>query len=120
VCPGNNESAGKHRNTKTRKGDPWLESALIEAAWSASRTKGSSMQVRFWRIAKRRGTEKAAMAVAHHLLVVVWHLLTEAATYQEMGPDYATRFDDPARRQRHLIHQLEQLGLKVSVEPAAA
>lgn len=74
------------------------------------------MQVRFWRIAKRRGTEKAQVAVAHHLLVVVWHLLTEAATYQQMGPDYTDRFDDPARRQR----QLEQLGLKATLEPVAA
>jgi len=120
VCPGNNESAGKHRSGKTRQGDPWLESALVEAAWAAARTKGTSMQVRFWRIAKRRGTEKAAMAVAHHLLVVIWHLLTEGVTYHELGPDYTSRFDNPARRQRHLIHQLEQLGLKVSVEPTAA
>jgi transposase len=120
VCPGNHESAGKHRSGKTRKGDPWLESALVEAAWSAARTKGTSLQVRFWRIAKRRGTEKAAMALAHHLLVVAWHLLAESVTYHELGPDYATRPDDPARRQRHLVHQLEQLGLKVTVEPTAA
>ena len=119
VCPGNNESAGKHRSGKTRKGDPWLESALVEAAWSASRTRGTSLQVRFWRIAKRRGTEKAPVAVAHHLLVVIWHVLKEQATYDEMGPDYTTRSDDPTRRQRHLIHQLEQLGLKVTIQPAA-
>ena len=58
--------------------------------------------------------------MAHHLLVVIWHLLTEQATYQKMGPDYTARFDDPARRQRHLVHQLEQLGLKVTLQPAAA
>jgi len=120
VCPGNNESAGKRRHGRTRHGDPWLASALIEAAWGAARTRGTSMQVRFWRIAKRRGTEKAAMAVAHHLLIVVWHLLADEITYQEMGPDYTTRFDDPGRRQRQLVHQLEQLGLKVTVQPAAA
>jgi hypothetical protein len=120
VCPGNNESAGKRRNGRTRHGDPWLESALVEAAWSASRTRGTSMQVRFWRIAKTRGREKATMAVAHHLLVIIWHMLTEQTTYAELGPDYTSRFDDPARRQRHLVHQLEQLGLKVTLEPAAA
>jgi len=119
VCPGNNESAGKHRSGKTRKGDPWLESALIEAGWRASRLSGCSMQVRFWRIAKRRGTEKAAMAIAHHLLVVIWHVLHDHVPYDEMGPNYLARFDDPARRQRHLIHQLQQLGLTVTVEPAA-
>lgn len=120
VCPGNNESAGKRRNGKTRKGDPWLESALVEAAWAAARTRGTSMQVRFWRIAKRRGREKATLAVAHHLLVVCWHLLAEEATYDEMGPEYTSRFDDPARRQRHLVHQLEQLGYRVTLEPSAA
>jgi transposase len=120
VCPGNNESAGKHRSGKTRKGDPWLESALVEAAWSAARTKGCSMQIRFWRIAKRRGADKAVVAVAHHLLVIIWHILTEHVTYNEMGPDYLARFDDPARRQRHLVHQLEQLGLKVTIQHTAA
>jgi transposase len=119
VCPGNNESAGKRRSGRTRKGDPWLESALVEAAWSASRTRGTSMQTRFWRIAKRRGKDRATVAVAHHLLVVIWHLLNTGGTYDEMGADYASRFDDPARRQRQLVHQLEQLGLKVTLEPAA-
>jgi transposase len=120
VCPGNNESAGKHRSGKSRKGDPWLASALVEAGWRASRLKGCSMQVRFWRVAKRRGTEKAAIAVAHHLLVVIWHILAERVSYQEMGSDYLARFDDPGRRQRHLVHQLEQLGLKVTIQPTAA
>jgi transposase len=120
VCPGNHESAGKRRNARTRDGNPWLQSALVEAAWAASRTRGTSFQARFWRIAKRRGREKATMAVAHHLLIVIWHLLTHGTTYQELGVDYLERRDDPARRQRHLVHQLEQLGLKVTLEPATA
>jgi transposase len=120
VCPGNNESAGKHRSGRTRHGDPWLQSALVEAGWSASRTRGTSMQARFWRIAKRRGTERAVMAVAHHLLIVIWHLLTEHTEYNEIGGDYYERRDDPARRQHYLIHQLEQLGLAVTIEPQAA
>jgi transposase len=119
VCPGNNESAGKHRSGRTRRGDPWLSSALVEAAWSASRTRGTSMQARFWRIAKRRGTERAVMAVAHHLLIVIWHILHDQTPYQEMGADYTTRTDDPTRRQRHLVHQLEQLGYQVTIQPAA-
>ena len=77
------------------------------------------MQTRFWRIARRRGVNKAAMAVAHHLLIVVWHLLAERATYHELGPDYLARYDNPTRRQLHLVHQLEQLGLHVTIEPAA-
>jgi transposase len=120
VCPGNNESAGKHRSSKTRHGDPWLQSALVEAAWSASRTRGTSMQARFWRIAKRRGTDRAVMAVAHHLLTIIWHLLTEHSEYNEMGGNYIERRDNPARRQRYLVHQLEQLGLAVTIEPQAA
>jgi len=119
VCPGNRQSGGRQRSGATRQGNPWLQSALIEAAWSASRTRNCSMQTRFWRIARRRGVNKAAMAVAHHVLIVVWHLLAERATYHELGPDYLARYDDPTRRQRHLVHQLEQLGLHVTVEPAA-
>lgn len=120
LCPGNNESAGKRRSGKTRKGDLWLQSALVEAAWSASRTKNTSMQARFWRIAKHRGEEKALVAVAHHLLVVIWWMLHERVPYSEMGADYLARRVDPERRQRQLVHQLERLGLKVTVAPAAA
>jgi transposase len=120
VCPGNNESAGKHRSGRTRHGDPWLQSALVEAAWSASRTRGTSMQSRFWRVAKRRGSERACMAVAHHLLIVIWHLHTDQATYSELGADYFERRDDPARRQRFLVKQLEALGHTVTLAPAAA
>jgi transposase len=119
ICPGNNESAGKHRSGRTRKGDPWLCSALVEAAWAASRTRRTSMQVRFWRIAKRRGTDRAVVAVAHHLLTVIWFVLNDDVTYHEMGADYLARRDDPTRRQRHLVHQLEQLGYRVTLEPAA-
>jgi transposase len=120
MCPGNNESAGKRRSGKSRNGDPWLQSALVEAGWSASRTKGTSMQARFWRITKRRGAEKATYAVGHHLLVVIWWMLHEHVPYNEMGGDYLARHVDPQRRQRQLVHQLEQLGLKVTLEPAAA
>jgi transposase len=119
MCPGNNESAGKHRSGKSRHGDPWLQSALVEAGWAASRTRNSSMQAMFWRIAKRRGSERATYAVGHHLLVVIWHMLSDHCPYHELGADYLARRDDPARRQRHLVHQLEQLGLKVTLEPAA-
>ncbi|MDJ0499206.1 MAG: IS110 family transposase [Acidimicrobiia bacterium] len=119
MCPGNNESAGKHRSGKARHGDPWLQSALVEAGWSASRTHNTSMRARFYRIAKRRGYERAVYAVGHHLLVVIWWMLTERVPYREMGDDYQQRPDNPDRRRRHLIRQLEQLGLEVVVQPAA-
>lgn len=119
LCPGNNESAGKHRSGKTRKGDPWLRSALAEAAWSAARTKHTSLQARYWRISRHRGEEKAIIAVAHHLLVVIWWILHEHVPYNELGEDYLTRRIDPERRKRQLVHQLEQLGVTVTLEPAA-
>jgi transposase len=120
ICPGNNESAGKRRSGKSRRGNPWLQSTLVEAGWAAARAKGTSMQARFWRISKRRGKEKATYAIAHHLLVVIWWMLHEHVPYSEMGSDYLQQHDDPERRTRHLVHQLEQLGHKVTIEPAAA
>ena len=81
LCPGNNESAGKHRSTHTRSGNPWLSSALVEAPWSVTRSKNCYLAVRFWRIAKRRGQQRALIAVAHTILVICWHLLTENTIY---------------------------------------
>jgi transposase len=119
MCPGNNESAGKHRSGKTRHGDPWLQSTLVEAAWAASRTHHTSMRARFHRITQRRGYERAVYAVGHHLLVVIWWMLTEHVPYNEMGENYQQRPVDPERRRRYLVHQLEQLGLQVTTQPAA-
>ncbi len=119
VCPGNNESAGKHRSTHTRHGDLWLQSALVEAAWAAIRTKNSYLAVRFWRIAKRRGQQRAAMAIAHTLLIIIWHMLKDGTIYTEIGVDYLIRNDNPDRRRRHLINQLEHLGYQVELTPAA-
>ncbi len=119
MCPGNNESAGKHRSGKHRHGDPWLQSALVEAAWSAARTKNTSMRARFYALSKRRGTERAVFAVGHHLLVVTWWMLHEHTAYNEMGDDYRNRRLDPERRKQQLVNQLEQLGVKVTLEPAA-
>ena len=119
LCPGNNESAGKHRSTHTRHGDPWLQSALVEAAWSAVRTKNCYLAVRFWRIAKRRGQQRALVAIAHTLLVIIWHMLHEGTVYTELGVDYLAANDNPERRRRHLVNQLEHLGYKVDLTPAA-
>ena len=119
VCPGNNESAGKHRSTHTPAGDPWLQSALVEAAWAAVRTKNCYLAVRFWRIAKRRGQQRAAMAIAHTLLVIIWHMLNEGTVYTEIGADYLARNDNPDRRRRHLVKQLENLGYQVELIAAA-
>ena len=119
LCPGNNESAGKHKSTRTRPGDVWLTSALVEAAWSAIRTKDCYLAVRFWRIARRRGQQRALIAIAHTLVVICWHILTEGTTYTELGPDYLAGRDQPDRRRRNLVKQLEQLGYTVELTSAA-
>ena len=121
MCPGNNESAGKRFSGRTAKGDPWLSGLLTECGWAARRTKDTYLAAQFWQIARRRGLEKAAVAVGHSILVIAWHLLAEpGTTYAELGGDYFTRRQDPARRQRQLVRQLEALGLTVSVESAPA
>ena len=96
VCPGNNESAGKHRSTHTRHGDPWLQSALVEAAWSAVRTKNCYLAVRFWRIAKRRGQQRALIAIAHTMLIICWHMLSERHRLHE----HRRRLPRPQRQPR--------------------
>lgn len=120
MCPGNNESAGKHRSGRTRKGDPWLSGLLTECGWAARRANGTYLQAQFWRIARRRGMERAAVAVGHSILLIAWHILsTPTATYQDLGGDYFLERQNPAKRQQQLIARLEALGLKVQIEPAA-
>ena len=115
MCPGNNESAGKRKSGKTRKGSKWLRAALVEAAWATSRTQ-TYLGAQYHRIARRRGKKKAIVAVAHSILVIAYHLLKEGTTYRDLGHDY---FDkrDTARLQQRLIARLESLGLRVTVEP---
>jgi transposase len=91
LCPGNNESAGKHRSGKTRRGNRWLRTALVEAAWAAIRVEGSALGARYRRVMRHRGHKKAVVAVAHAMLRTIYHLLAEAATYREPGADYYDR-----------------------------
>ncbi len=119
LCPGNNESAGKHKPTGTRSGNPYLTSALVEAAWAAIRTKDCYLALRFQRIRKRRGEQRALIAIAHTLLIICWHVLADNTVYNELGPDYLAGKDQPDRRRRHLVAQLEQLGYAVELAPVA-
>ena len=123
LCPGNNESAGRHRSGKTRKGNTELCAVLTECAWAAGRTStyvGAQFR-RFHRRFGKKGGRKAAIATAHTLIVIVWHVLAETTAYRDLGADYFTRrFDNPEARKRRLIRELEALGHKVTVEPAAA
>jgi transposase len=116
LCPGQHESAGKQRSGKTRKANPWLRAALVEAAQGAARTQGSYFAAHYRRIARHRGRKRALVAVAHSLLVRVYYLLRRGTTYEDLGAEYfAAR--DPARLQRHHVHQLEQLGFAVTLTP---
>ena len=120
MCPGNKRSAGKNRSGRTPQGDPWLSGILTECGWAARRARNTYLAAQFWQIARRRGQERAAVAVGHSILVIAWHLLSRpGAVYDELGGDYFTRRIDPARQQRRLVAQLEALGLNVDVKPAA-
>ncbi len=118
VCPGNDESAGKRRSGRTRKGSPWLRAALIEAAHAASRAKKTYLAAQYHRLVPRRGGKKATLAVAHTILVIVYHLLTRQQSYRELGSAY---FDERERHavERRLIRRLEGLGYRVALEPVA-
>jgi hypothetical protein len=116
VCPGAHESAGKRRRVSTTPGNQWLRRALIEAARAAVRTKGSYFGAQYPQIARRRGPNKAAVAVAHTLIELVWHLLSTGEVFNDLGDDYFTNRQDPERRARRLVAQLEQLGYAATLE----
>jgi transposase len=119
VCPGQHESAGKQTHGTTRDGNRWLRAALIEAAQAAAHSKTSYLAAQYQRLARRRGGKKAAMAVGHSILVIIWHLLEHDCPYVDLGSTY---FDerDHSHLQRHLVHRLEQLGYAVTLSRSAA
>ena len=118
LCPGNNESAGKHKSGKTRKGNRWLHTALIEAAAGASRAKDSALQARFRRVLRHRGPKKAVVALAHTLLRIAYHVLANGTVYRELGGDYHDR-QHHQRVTRRAIQLLQRQGYRVTLEPAA-
>ncbi len=120
MCPGNKESAGKHRSGHTRHGSKWLRVALIEAGQAAGRSKNTYLAAQYAQIRGRRGSQRAAVAVGHSILVIAWHLLTTGEPYTDLGGDYFDKRRNSAARQRRLVAQLEAMGHKVTLEPAAA
>ena len=119
VCPGNHESAGKRSSGKTRKGSPWLRALLIQAAHAAARTRDTYLAAQYRRLAARRGKNRAAVAVAHTILIIIYHLLVEETEYRDLGAQY---FDQRHREavERRLVRRLEQLGYTVALTPAPA
>jgi transposase len=116
ICPGNNESAGKRKSGKTRKGNPALRTALVVAAQAAARKRDSYLSAQFRRLAARRGPKKAIVALAHSLLVIAYHVLKRRVNFADLGPTF---FDERNRMsvQRQLVRRLERLGYKVALEP---
>jgi len=118
LCPGQNESAGKRKSGKTRKGNKKLRSTLVEAARAAGRTKNTYLSSQYHRIAARRGANRAAVAVAHSILMIAYYILKRRQPYIELGPTYyEERKRDTIIRQS--LKRLESLGLKVTVESVA-
>jgi hypothetical protein len=119
VCPGNRQSGGRRRSGKTTHGNVWLRGVLGEVAWAAIRTRGTSFGARFRRLARRHGVQKAVVAVMHNLLTVIHAVLTDGTPFHELGADYLVR-QDPQRATRRHVQQLERLGYRVTLMPAAA
>ncbi len=118
-CPGNDESAGKRRSGKTRKGNQWLRAILTQAGHAAGHTKGTYLGAQYRRLARRKGPKKAAVAVGHSIATIVYFLLKDPTlTYTDLGPDYFERRSEGVAM-RHYIHRLQALGYQVTLEPAA-
>lgn len=120
ICPGNNESAGKHFSGKTRKGSKWLRTALVESAQAAARTKGTYMSAQYARIKGRHGHNKAIVAVAHSILVIVYHLLERGKPYAELGGDHFIERQNRDAYQCRLVSQLQRMGYEVALTEKAA
>jgi transposase len=118
LCPGHDESAGKRRSGKTRKGSPWLRHALIQAAHGASHAKHTYLAAQYRRIAARRGKKRALVAVAHSILEICYHVLRKGDAYKDLGEAY---FDERDRTgvSKRLTRRLERLGYRVTLERAA-
>jgi len=116
LCPRNDESAGKRRSTRMRKGAPWLKTTLIQCAWAAARTKDSYLQAQFHRLRARRGAKKAIGAVAASILTAAYHMLQTGALYNDLGPNH---FDQRAKEKHvhRLINRLRNLGFAVALTP---
>jgi len=120
MCPGNNESAGKHGPGFTRPGAPWLSQGLIEVAHAVARTKGNHLTERHRRIRARRGPKRAAVATGHAVLIAVWHILDRKVAFENLGVDYNSRRHDPEAETRRLVSRLEHLGHHVTLSTTAA
>jgi transposase len=118
MCPGQNESAGKRKRTRLRKGAPWLKTTMVQCAWAAKRKKDSYYKAQFFRLQSRRGPQKAICAVAASLLTAIYHMLKDGTLHQDLGSGY---FDKrtPDLKVKRLVNQITKLGFEVTLQPIA-
>ena len=119
LCPRNDESAGKRRSNRLRKGAPWLKAMLVQCAWAAVKKKGSYLQAQFYRIKARRGPKKAIMAVAASILTAIYHMLKDGTMYQDLGSGHFDRRSKDQQKNR-LVKRLADLGYAVEIKLLAA
>lgn len=119
ICPGNNESAGKHKSGKTRHGNPWLRSALVEAAWAAIKVKHGYFSGLYHRLAGRRGSKRAIVAVAHAILITIYSMLKNGTVFHDLGEHFHDLLN-PAQVLRRAVSRIERLGYKVVLEQLTA
>jgi transposase len=116
MCPGQRESGGKRGSGRTRKGNQWLRTTLVQVAWAASHTKDTYLSAFYRRLVGRRGKKRALVALGHAILVIVYHILKDGVRYQDLGPDYFDKLDNE-RLTRTLVRRLERLGHEVVLKP---
>jgi transposase len=118
LCPGQNQSAGKTKSSRLRKGAPWLKTMLVQCAWAAKRKKNSYYLAQFHRLKSRCGPQKAICAVAASILTAIYHMLKNGTQHHDLGADYFDR-RSPEAKARHLVTQLSRLGFHVQLQPNA-
>jgi len=118
LCPGQNESAGKRKSARLRRGAPWLKTMLVQCAWAAKRAKDSYYRAQFFRLQSRRGPQKAVCAVAASILTAIYHMLKSGLPHRDLGADYFDRRSPEAKAKR-LVAQLAKLGFGAQLQPLA-
>lgn len=120
VCPQLNTSAGRKLSSKTRRGNVWLKTLLVQAAWAASRTKGTYFEAKYRRLRARRGPQKALIAVASSLLIAIYHVIRDNTEYRDLGGDHFDRLANKDLLAKRYLRRLEKLGFHVTLTTEAA
>jgi transposase len=119
LCPGQNESAGKRKTTRLRKGAPWLKTTLVQCAWAAKRKNNSYYKAQFFRLQSKRGPQKAICAVAASILTAIYHMLKDGTEHRDLGADHFNRRHSAQTQAKRLVAKLSKLGFAVQLQPAA-